>query len=70
MEQITIEMRIIKVKPKREIRKGGGKKIKQGKRGVRVRLMCVHCLRVIQSKLTSHQPRHQQKSAEEKDERR
>lgn len=32
MEQITIEMRIIKVKPKREIRKGGGGD-KAGKEG-------------------------------------
>lgn len=58
-----------KVKPKRDTRKGKEKIAKQGgeKEG---RLMRVHCLRMIQSKLTSHQPRHQHKSAEEKDEKR
>lgn len=34
------------------------------------KLVGVCCLRMIQSKLTSHQPCHQQKSTEEKDERR
>lgn len=50
-------------------REGKGKLAKQrgGKEG---RLVGVRCLRMIQSKLTSHQPCHQQKSTEEKDERR
>ncbi len=33
-------------------------------------VMGVRCLRMIQSKLTSHQPCHQQKSSKGKDERR
>lgn len=58
-----------KIKTKKEERKGKEAMAKQ--RGEEDgSLMGVRCSRMIQSKLTSHQPRHQQKSVGEKDERR
>lgn len=51
-------------------KKGTERKEKGKREKEEARLMDVHCLRMIQSKLTSHQPCHQQKLTKEKDERR